>query len=280
MPVFRLLPRWFRVFEEMRRCGAVYVDKTGYFPLLRERGQVVFCARPGFFGKSLTVSALEAFFAGRKELFRGLAAERLWDSPGFGPRPVIRLDMGAASGNGSVERLAAGIGAQLLSVANRFHVKLKRTGTVRAFVSLIRTAAHGGKTVLLIDGYDAPVREIALLPSSAENELLLARTRGFLEEFYGRIGEMRQFIDFAFITGVARLEMSGVGSGIGGIADVSAEPEFGAFMGYTHEELLACFFPYIERAAAEFRVSPGRMAEMIRDHYDGFSFDVHVCKRS
>ncbi|MDR2075783.1 MAG: AAA family ATPase, partial [Desulfovibrio sp.] len=66
------LPIGEQVFEEIRRQGMLYVDKTGYLPGLRRQGKVVFCARPRRFGKSLTVSALDAFYSGKKELFRGL----------------------------------------------------------------------------------------------------------------------------------------------------------------------------------------------------------------
>jgi hypothetical protein len=70
LPELPELPAEIQTFEEVRDRKAVYVDKTKYFPLLPKGRKVVFCARPRRFGKSLTVSALDAFFSGREELFQ------------------------------------------------------------------------------------------------------------------------------------------------------------------------------------------------------------------
>ena len=59
-------------FSEIRKGGYIYVDKTGYIPLLLE-GKYYFMSRPRRFGKSLFLSTLEAYFLGKKELFEGLA---------------------------------------------------------------------------------------------------------------------------------------------------------------------------------------------------------------
>jgi hypothetical protein len=60
-------------FEKLRQENCVYVDKTEYLhKLVTGASQQVFCARPRRFGKSLTVSTLEAIFRGKRELFEGL----------------------------------------------------------------------------------------------------------------------------------------------------------------------------------------------------------------
>jgi hypothetical protein len=87
------LPAGRQDFEKLVTKKGLYVDKTQYFPLLPKRGDVIFCARPRRFGKTLTVSTLEAFYSGRKDLFQGLAAEKFMSSPEFTPKPVIHLDM-------------------------------------------------------------------------------------------------------------------------------------------------------------------------------------------
>ena len=70
----------------------MYVDKTDLiYQLTHGASQYVFLSRPRRFGKSLLVSTLEAYFQGRKELFKGLAMERLereWTC-----YPVLRFDM-------------------------------------------------------------------------------------------------------------------------------------------------------------------------------------------
>ena len=62
-------------FEKLRRMDCVYVDKTERLVELVESGAWYFLSRPRRFGKSLTLSTLDAMFRGKAELFRGLAAE-------------------------------------------------------------------------------------------------------------------------------------------------------------------------------------------------------------
>ncbi|MDR2692478.1 MAG: AAA family ATPase, partial [Dysgonamonadaceae bacterium] len=87
------LPAGIQTFEKIIEEGCIYVDKTRMLVNLIEKGNVYFLARPRRFGKSLTLSVLEAMFQGRKELFKGLYAEEWLNRPGFKPSPVIRLSM-------------------------------------------------------------------------------------------------------------------------------------------------------------------------------------------
>ena len=68
----------------------MYVDKTELVYKLVNTDQIYFFSRPRRFGKSLLVSTLEAYFLGKKELFEGLAMERLeqeWEVC-----PVLHVD--------------------------------------------------------------------------------------------------------------------------------------------------------------------------------------------
>ena len=57
-------------FEKLRNEGFLYVDKTMDLYRLVSMGSAhVFCARPRRFGKSLTLSVLDAIFRGRRDLF-------------------------------------------------------------------------------------------------------------------------------------------------------------------------------------------------------------------
>ena len=80
-------------FENLRRGGYVYVDKTAYLhSLVRQEGNMCFLPRPRRFGKTLTVSTLEAVFQGKRELFKGLAIDALdYD---WKPYPIIHIDFG------------------------------------------------------------------------------------------------------------------------------------------------------------------------------------------
>ena len=88
-------PVGIQTFSKLREEDYLYVDKTALvYQLTHGASQYVFLSRPRRFGKSLLVSTLESYFQGRKELFKGLAIERLeraWTS-----YPVLRFDMSTA----------------------------------------------------------------------------------------------------------------------------------------------------------------------------------------
>ena len=64
-------------FEKQRTDGYVYVDKTALIYKLATTGSYYFLSRPRRFGKSLLISTMEAYFRGKRELFKGLAIEQL-----------------------------------------------------------------------------------------------------------------------------------------------------------------------------------------------------------
>ena len=91
--ITRKLPIGIQTFEDIRRTNYVYVDKTALMWRIANTGKPYFLSRPRRFGKSLLLSTFEAYFQGKRELFEGLAAERLeneWDV-----HPVLHLDLNA-----------------------------------------------------------------------------------------------------------------------------------------------------------------------------------------
>ena len=70
-------PIGIQTFEEIRKDGYVYVDKTSFIHDLAVSGKYFFLSRPRRFGKSLLMSTLESYFKGDKELFEGLQICRL-----------------------------------------------------------------------------------------------------------------------------------------------------------------------------------------------------------
>ena len=78
-------------FEKLRRMGNLYVDKTARLVELADAGAWYILSRPRRFGKSLTLSTLDAMFSGKTELFQGLAAEAWVTEQAKHPAPVLRL---------------------------------------------------------------------------------------------------------------------------------------------------------------------------------------------
>ena len=73
----RKLPIGIQTFEDIRQGNYLYVDKTSILWQIINTGKPYFLSRPRRFGKSLLISTLEAYFQGRKDLFEGLAIEKL-----------------------------------------------------------------------------------------------------------------------------------------------------------------------------------------------------------
>lgn len=78
-------------FEKLIKAGYLYVDKTELIYKMVDTGNYYFLSRPRRFGKSLLVSTIEAYFKGKKELFKGLAMERL--ETDWTECPVFHLDL-------------------------------------------------------------------------------------------------------------------------------------------------------------------------------------------
>lgn len=81
-----------QTFERIRREDKVYVDKTEYiYRMAHTDGAFFFLNRPRRFGKSLLVTTMQSYFEGKKELFKGLAIERLEKE--WTEYPVLHFDM-------------------------------------------------------------------------------------------------------------------------------------------------------------------------------------------
>ena len=63
-----------QTFEKVIEGNYLYIDKTEYiYRMAHGASNYYFLSRPRRFGKSLLVSTLHSYFAGKKELFNGLA---------------------------------------------------------------------------------------------------------------------------------------------------------------------------------------------------------------
>ena len=89
----RKLPIGIQTFEKIRREGYSYADKTKLVWQLASSSVPNFLIRPRRFGKSLLLSTFEAYFEGKKELFEGLAIEKLEEK--WEKHPVLHMDLNA-----------------------------------------------------------------------------------------------------------------------------------------------------------------------------------------
>ena len=85
------LPVGIQTFSEVIDLDCLYIDKTEYIWNMIHLSKYIFLSRPRRFGKSLLVSTLQAYFEGRKDLFKGLfigTVEKEWTE-----YPVLRFSM-------------------------------------------------------------------------------------------------------------------------------------------------------------------------------------------
>ena len=152
-----LYPIGIQNFEKIRTGGFVYVDKTAQIYNLASTGQYYFLSRPRRFGKSLLVSTMEAYFGGRKELFRGLAMEGLEKE--WREHPVLHLDL-TGSKYTEVEDLRANLNQHLCIWEGRYGLGSRPDGDLPVRFKAVIDAAYrktGEKAVILIDEYEKPI---------------------------------------------------------------------------------------------------------------------------
>ena len=140
-------------FEKIRNGGYVYVDKTALIYRMISEGEYYFLSRPRRFGKSLLVSTMEAYFQGRKELFSGLAIEKLAED--WTESPVFRLDMSGKTYQ-TVDDLSDTLGKNLKKWEEKYGVEKGYSQPDLRFQDIIETVAEktGRQAVVLIDEYD------------------------------------------------------------------------------------------------------------------------------
>lgn len=256
-------------FVEMRTGNWLYVDKTMYVHDLISNGKYYFLSRPRRFGKSLLMSTIEAYFLGKRELFKGLAIDSLTDD--WEPRPVFHLDLNAkyyADRNSLIQILNAHLDEWGTLVDDD---KSDRTPEER-FVWLIRKAHEktGRKVVILVDEYDKP-----LLASSSDNKLQDSY-RKTLKAFYGALKSCDADIQFAMLTGVTKFSKVSIFSDLNNLEDITLDDRYSTICGITPEELEANFAQGIETFAEKLRTDKRGVLRILRKNYDGYHFSASL----
>jgi hypothetical protein len=141
-------------FENIRQGKFLYVDKTGLIYKLVSDSKYVFLSRPRRFGKTLLTSTLHYYFDGRKDLFTGLAMERL--EKNWTTYPVLHFDLGRMK-ELTADELRLALHELLNKYDKRYAVTTSGTPGGR-LDTLIQEACNqsGHPAVVLIDEYDAP----------------------------------------------------------------------------------------------------------------------------
>ena len=156
----RLYPIGIQTFSKIREGNYLYIDKTEYvYRMTHSASSYMFLSRPRRFGKSLLTSTLHSYFSGRKELFHGLAMEKLEKE--WTEYPVLHFDMSTAK-HADSEQLLQELNLKLYGYEQIYGRLEEEVNPNQRLMGLIKRAYEqtGKKVVVLIDEYDAPLLDV------------------------------------------------------------------------------------------------------------------------
>ena len=252
-------------FENLRKDGFLYVDKTEYIEKVVEGSQYYFLGRPRRFGKSLFLSTLKCFFEGKRDLFKDLYADKMnWD---WEPYPLLYLDLNTGSYRDDNE-LPDLLDRQLCEWEERYEVKHKNRTFSQRLATIIKSASEktGKGVVILVDEYDKP------LVNNIHNQKQFEYYRSVLAALYSNFKSSADYIRLVFLTGVSRFGKLSVFSGLNNIRDISFQNEYSAICGITEDELLENFKEGIAALAEENDRTAKEEIKELKRWYDGYHF--------
>ena len=265
----RRLPVGIQSFEEIRKDGYLYVDKTDIIWQLANRNKTYnYLSRPRRFGKSVLVDTLEAYFMGKKELFEGLKIMQMETE--WVKRPVIRLDMSRAGAEPATLRSYLDITFGRLE--EEYGITPKPTAQLADRFNAIIVGAYeqtGLQVAILIDEYDSPLQHSWNTP---QHEACTAIYR----EVFAILKADDKYEKFVFITGITKFTQISLFSVLNNLSNISFEPEYAAICGITKEEVLRDFKPEINKLAECEDWTFDEAVAQLTAYYDGY----HFCRRN
>ena len=261
----RRLPVGIQSFEEIRKEGYLYVDKTDIIWQLAQKGKKYnYLSRPRRFGKSVLVDTLETYFTGKKELFEGLKImqmEKEWVK-----RPVIRLDMSRAGAE--PDTLRSYLNNIFRQYEKEYSLVPNPTDSLADRFNAIIVGSYeqtGQQVAILIDEYDSPLQHSWKTP---HHEACTSIYR----EVFAILKADDKYEKFVFITGITKFTQISLFSVLNNLSNISFEPEYAAICGITKEEVLRDFKPEISKLASRNGWTFDEAVAQLTAYYDGYHF--------
>lgn len=253
-------------FKKLRTNGYSYVDKSRFVYKLATEGEYYFLSRPRRFGKSLFLSTLEAYFQGKKELFKGLAIydlETEWKK-----YPIFHIDLNTANFR-EKDSLYTVLNDYLTTWECKYGTRESEATLALRFKGVIARAAEkeGCGVVILIDEYDKPILQTLRDPE------LQAEHRAQLIAFYSVLKTQDRYIKFAFLTGVTKFGKVSVFSDLNNLTDISMDHRYISICGMTEKELLTNFKEGINELASANEDNETETIDKLRMRYSGYHFE-------
>ena len=258
------LPLGIQDFKSIIEQDYLYVDKTSYILELINDDKFLFFTRPRRFGKSLICSCLKYIYQGKKDYFKNLYIQDKisWELMDF---PVLFFDFTNGDFGTNIN------GAFLFALKNifeEFNINFKPADGINNLISLfIHFKNLNKKVVIIIDEYDAPLNDNLNKPNLFEANQL------FFRDFYKIIKSNEGSIEKCFVTGVSRYGQVNLFSGPNNITDISFNNKYADACGIKEIELEQYYKKYINVAANEFELTKEKFINLLKDYYNGFSFN-------
>ena len=262
----RLYPIGIQTFSKIREGNYLYIDKTEYiYQMTHSASSYVFLSRPRRFGKSLLTSTLHSYFSGRKDLFQGLAMERLEKE--WIEYPVLHFDMSTAK-HVDKEQLLQELNLKLSEHESVYGKGEEEINPNQRLMGLIKRAYEqtGRQVVVLIDEYDAPLLDVV---HEKEN---LGVLRNIMRNFYSPLKACDPYLKYVFLTGITKFSQLSIFSELNNIKNISMDEPYAAICGITEDEMLTQMKEDVERLAVKLEITPEEVLLKLKENYDGYHF--------
>lgn len=262
----KLYPIGLQTFERIRVEDKFYIDKTEYvYRMAHTDGTYFFLNRPRRFGKSLLLTTMKSYFEGKKELFKGLAIEKLekdWIS-----YPVLHFDMSMGK-HMEIAQLERYFDQRLAEQEQKWGITNPAIDANDRLISLIQTAYRetGKQVVILIDEYDAPLLDVV------HEDEKLEELRNAMRNFYSPLKGCEKLLRFVFLTGITKFSQLSIFSELNNITNISMDEPYAGICGITEDELVNGMRNDIEALAEKLNLSYEQTLAKLKDNYDGYHF--------
>lgn len=263
----KLYPLGIQTFERIRKEDRLYIDKTEYIYRMTHSDSVYcFLSRPRRFGKSLLVTTLKSYFEGKKDLFKGLAIEKLEKE--WTEYPVLHFDMsgGKHMDKEQLERYLCFIIEENEHKYDIVNSSLSDPNVrLNALINSIY-AKTGKQIVVLIDEYDAPMLDVA------HEDKRLDILRNIMRNFYSPLKKCESLLRFVFLTGITKFSQVSIFSELNNIKNISMDEEYAGICGITKDEMLTQMSEDIDMLAKTQDLTREATVTKLKEYYDGYHF--------
>jgi len=259
------LPTGIQTFEKIREGNYLYVDKSALVYQMAHDSSYVFMSRPRRFGKSLLCSTLKSYFEGRRDLFEGLAMERLETE--WRQHPVLLISL-ASIKSGTEKEFNEQMNIQLSRYEKQYGVERQSDQPGARLRNLIEQTPvkMGEKTVVIIDEYDAPLLAVLHEPEK------LKEMRTIVRSLFSCLKDCDPWLRFVFITGITKFSQVSIFSELNNLDKVTMMPDYSTICGITQQELQTQMMPHVEKVAKTLGISTEETLQRLKRSYDGYHF--------